>query len=628
MVNIQNLFSGLSIVVMAVILILGIMVVSRASKTRANYIFFVFIISIVLWLLVNFLLRFNFLGQSTFYILEFSFSVPALMIFLLFLFSAEFPNRLIKSFKFVYAFALVPLIYIFYLAHTDAIVTGFERQGTIVSAQYGWGFILFAIYTIVYLLLTFTMIYLQYKTSSEEVRRQVFFLFIGILVSGIVAVVADLAVPLIFNTNVLANFDSLGIIFLVIFTTYAILKHHLLDIKVILVETATILVSLAILAQTLLSQGFWEGFVNAIILLLVVYGGYLITKSVQNEIRQKEELQILSKQLEQANTHLKELDAMKTEFVSLASHELLTPVSAIEGYLSMLLDEKMARVDDPKAKKYLDNVYLSAKRLARLIADMLNISRIEEGRLSVEKSDVNVGDMINQVIDEIRFKAEERKQKIVFDNLQPSTVDRAPSVNSQQSTVNNYMTYGDPDKIKEIIINIIGNSIKYSMNPGTVTITVQKVPRQMVDSTWARIEADIKNRPLDDQEAIKSAVNPHYRELVGDEQLMISVKDQGVGIPREELPRLFKKFHRVGNYSTQESQGTGLGLYISRALVELQHGRIWADSEGEGKGSTFTFTMPELAVKDQILALEKQIPMDKEQMKPLARPMKSAAEEL
>ena len=123
-------------------------------------------------------------------------------------------------------------------------------------------------------------------------------------------------------------------------------------------------------------------------------------------------------------------------------------------------------------------------------------------------------------------------------------------------------------------------------------------------------------------------MDPHYRELVGEEQLMIAVKDQGVGIPREELPRLFKKFHRVGNYSTQESQGTGLGLYISRALVELQHGRIWADSEGEGKGSTFTFTLPELAVKDQIITLEKEIPMDKEQMKPLARPMKSAAEEL
>lgn len=642
MVNIQNLFSGMSIVVMAVILILGIMVVSRAAKTRTNYIFFIFIISIVLWLLVNFLLRFNFPGQSTFFILEFSFSVPALMIFLLFLFSAEFPNRLIRSYKSIYTLALVPLLPIVYLAHTGAIVTGFERQSTLISPQYGWGYILFVVYSIVYLLLTFIMIYMQYKSSSEEVKRQVFFLFIGILVSGTVAVIADLVVPLIFNTNVLANFDSLGIIFLVIFTTYAILKHHLLDIKVILVETATILVSLAILAQTLLSQGFWEGFVNFIILSLVVYGGYLITKSVQNEIRQKEELQILSKQLEQANAHLKELDAMKTEFVSLASHELLTPVSAIEGYLSMLLDEKMARVDDPKAKKYLDNVYLSAKRLARLIADMLNISRIEEGRLSVEKSEVNVGDTIDQVIAEIRFKAEERKQKIVFENPDSANKLRDSSLIAQNDTEiaqndteiprsardDEYATFADPDKIKEIAINIIGNSIKYSRDPGTITITVQKVPRQMVDSTWARIEADIKVRPLDDQEAIKSSVDPHYRELVGEEQLMITVKDQGVGIPREELPRLFKKFHRVGNYSTQESQGTGLGLYISRALVELQHGRIWADSEGEGKGSTFTFTLPELAVKDQILALEQQIPMDKEQMKPLARPMKSAAEEL
>jgi len=299
---------------------------------------------------------------------------------------------------------------------------------------------------------------------------------------------------------------------------------------------------------------------------------------------------------------------MKTEFVSLASHELLTPVSAIEGYLSMMLDEKLAKVEDPKAVKYMDRVYASAKRLARLVTDMLNVSRIEEGRLLIEKKDVNLSEIIKQTIDELKFKAEEKKQKIVFEMQ------------------NEAMTYADPDKLKEILINIIGNSIKYSKEPGTITVSVETAPTEQVQETWQKIEDEIKAGPLDDQEAIKSATDERLRRLVGERQILIHVKDQGIGIPREELPRLFKKFHRVGDYTTAESQGTGLGLYISRALVELHHGRIWADSEGPDHGSTFTFSLPEAVVQKEIQDLEAQVPQKKEQLKPLAQPPKEAEE--
>ena len=389
---------------------------------------------------------------------------------------------------------------------------------------------------------------------------------------------------------------------------YAILKYKLLNIKVIATEIGTFSVLLALFIQVLTSSDLSNFIIRGLIFVLALVGGLYLIKSVQHEIKQKEQLQELTTQLAQANNHLKELDEMKTEFVSLASHELLTPVSAIEGYLSMLLDEKMARVDDPKALRYLDNVYKSAKRLARLIADMLNISRIEEGRLLVEKMDVNLTELIHQVIDEVKFKADERKQKVVFENT--ATIPWA--------------TYADADKIKEVVVNIIGNSIKYSRDPGTITVTVEKVPTAQIQQKWDQLEEEIKSRPLDDQEAINSAVDPHYRQLVGDNQLVIKIKDQGIGIPVEELPRLFKKFHRVGNYSTQESQGTGLGLYISRALVELHHGRIWPDSEGEGKGSTFTFTLPDYASKEAVVELEKEVPQDKEKLKPLAKPMKMA----
>ena len=152
------------------------------------------------------------------------------------------------------------------------------------------------------------------------------------------------------------------------------------------------------------------------------------------------------------------------------------------------------------------------------------------------------------------------------------------------------------------------------------------MPTSWVKEKWQKVEDEIKERPLDDQEAIKSIADPHLRDLVGPQQLLISVQDQGIGIPKEELPRLFKKFHRVGDYTTAESQGTGLGLYISRALVELHHGRIWAASEGPSHGSTFTFSLPELASKQELIEMEVQAPKQKEALKPLARPVKEAEE--
>jgi len=260
---------------------------------------------------------------------------------------------------------------------------------------------------------------------------------------------------------------------------------------------------------------------------------------------------------------------------------------------------------------------------------MLNISRIEEGRLLVEKKEVNLNELVTQTIEELKFKAEERKQKVVFENQgsRPETsseILRHSPQNDTESAQNDnpkFETYADPDKIKEVIINIIGNSIKYSKNPGTISISIEKAPTEKVKEIWGKIEDKVKDQPLDDQESIKASVDEHYRQFVGDDQLLIIVRDQGIGIPREELTKLFKKFHRVGDYSTEESQGTGLGLYISRSLVELHHGRIWADSDGPGKGSTFTFSLPDISDKEELLKMEKEVSEQKEQLKPLAKPM-------
>ncbi len=507
---------------------------------------------------------------------------------------------------------------------TPLIVSSIQFESWGSNITYGKLFMLFTGYTVIVLLVLLTKFIISYiKIKSHTEREKIRLFFTGLILVTVINVIVQVVIRNIVGSDEYYRFGNYSVIIFVGYTAYAIIKHQLFNIKVILTEVGVAIVNIAILEQIFLPRNSWQVFINVILLLIVAYGSYVLVKSVIWEIKQKEELQKLSTDLAHANEHLKELDKMKTEFVSLASHELLTPVSAIEGYLSMMLDEHLAKVDDPTAARYLDRIYRSSKRLARLISDMLNISRIEEGRLLVEKKDIDLSELIKQVIDEIKFKAEEMKQTVIFDN------GKSEALNPKSETISNdqkeakWMTYGDPDKIKEVIVNLIGNSIKYSANPGEIKVIVKKVPTVVVQSTWQKIEDDIKERPLDDQEAITSAVNPHFKEIVGPEQLLISVKDQGIGIPRDELPRLFKKFHRVGDYSTAESQGTGLGLYISRALVELHHGRIWADSEGPSKGSTFTFSLPDISDKQQIIDLEKQVPQDKEKLKPLAKPMKA-----
>ncbi len=589
-------------------LFLGLLIYFSDSKSSANKIYALFSLVVVIWIISNYLVDRPIINEFALFWNRLNFASAISMAIVIFYFSFYFPIKSIFPvlWKILYLILSLTLLILILFTNLGIAKIEFLNWGTnAISGILFYPGLVLAIASIIGL---FINVGIKYRNSDKHGKIQLKYFIYGFIISIVIGLFTSALLPIITANYEYAKYAPIGMIFLLGFMAYAILKYQLFNIRVILTESAVALVVMAIFIQTLSSKNLSQGFLNGGILVVVIYGGYLIIKSVIQEIRFREELQQLSEQLARANSHLKELDKMKTEFVSLASHELLTPVSAIEGYLSMLLDEHMAKVEDPKARKYLGNVYSSAKRLARLIADMLNISRIEEGRLLVEKKDVDLSELVKQVIDEIKFKSEERNQKIVFENP------------------DGWKTYVDSDKIKEVIINLIGNSIKYSKNPGTITVRIEKVPTAWVKEKWQKIEEDIRARPLDDQEAINSAVNPYYRDFVGAQQLVVAVKDQGIGIPKEELSRLFKKFHRVGDFTTAESQGTGLGLYISRALVELNHGRIWADSEGVGKGSTFTFSLPDISDKKALLELEAQAPKQKESLKPLARPTKAAEE--
>jgi len=246
---------------------------------------------------------------------------------------------------------------------------------------------------------------------------------------------------------------------------------------------------------------------------------------------------LLYQQVEVSNVRLKELDKLKNEFVSVASHELRTPMTAIKSYLWMALEGKGGMLNE-KQKYYIQRGYNSVDRLIRLVNDMLNISRIESGKITIVLQSTDLLKMTQDVIDEVLPRAKELGVSI---NLQKP--DTLPNV------------LADLDKVKEVLINLIGNSLKFTPKDGTITISLS----QQGDYVETR------------------------------------VTDSGAGISPEDIGKLFQKFGLLeGSYATNQtstSMGTGLGLYICRAIIELHHGEIKAESEGRGKGSTFSFTL-------------------------------------
>jgi signal transduction histidine kinase len=262
-------------------------------------------------------------------------------------------------------------------------------------------------------------------------------------------------------------------------------------------------------------------------------------------------------QLTNANGKLKALDKLKNEFVSVASHELRTPMTAIKSYLWMALEGKGGNLND-KQKYYIERGYNSVDRLIRLVNDMLNISRIESGKITIDLQSADLVVMTQEVVDEVLLRANELG--VTIEMQKPDSLPRV---------------LADPDKIKEVLFNLIGNSLKFTPKGGTITISFSQ--------------------------------NAGFVET--------SVTDTGAGIATEDKGKLFQKFGLLeGSYVTNQtstSMGTGLGLFICRSIIELHHGQIKADSEGRGKGSTFSFTLKEFKESD-LQTLKKEKPADKD----------------
>ncbi|ADO77532.1 HAMP domain-containing sensor histidine kinase [Halanaerobium praevalens] len=236
-------------------------------------------------------------------------------------------------------------------------------------------------------------------------------------------------------------------------------------------------------------------------------------------------------------TNLKEIDNMKSEFVSTVSHEFRTPLTSMNMGLSMVINEDTGKLNEEQ-RELLEAAYEDVERLTGLVNDLLDLSKIESGRIEMEFDKVNINEIVEKTLDPFYKQAKEKEIALNF--------------NKQE---NNIFAWADPTKVSWVISNLIGNALRYA------------------DNGEIEIKAEVKGR-----------------------RVLVSVTDDGPGIPKEYQSKIFDKFVRAGNDKNEKS-GTGLGLAISKEIITAHNGRIWVESE-EGNGSTFSFYIPRFGYQE------------------------------
>lgn len=392
-------------------------------------------------------------------------------------------------------------------------------------------------YTVYFISVYSTGLLILYKKQKDckdgAICFQLFTVFWGILIPSIFGVIFNLFLPSPWFSDFTLIWLGPSFSMIMVGTVaYAVIKHQLMNIKVAAAQVFSYFLIAVFFIELFLSKSQSELMIRIVSLALIIVLSYFLVKSVRTEVRRREEMQKLALELEKANEALQMLNQAKTEFISIASHQLRTPLSIVKGYLSMILDGDYGSVKKSLAR-ILEKVYSSNERLINLVNELLNISRIESGRLEYRFEPVRLEKIVQELVDEFKMKAEAKKLELRFDY--PKNL---PKVNV------------DSQKIKEVISNLLDNSIKYT------------------EKGWVAVKLDYKNK-----------------------QIICSVVDTGLGIKPDEREKLFEKFARGQSSQFTSSHGLGVGLYICKKFIEGHGGKIWAESDGIGKGSKFSFSL-------------------------------------
>ncbi len=432
----------------------------------------------------------------------------------------------------IIAFSLYLPIFIF--SATKYSLSGFDTS-TCLSIEGPLGYYAYILEGIYFIWFAFISIKAYKKTKDLLHRQQLFFITLGTLLFLFAFSWGNLISSLTENWQI----SQIGLFFMPVligFLVYSIVKFKTFNIKIIATQALVVTLAALIAAQFIFIKSTVNFILNGTTLVAIIIFGTILVKSVSREITQKEQLQLLTSKLENANEKLKGLDKLKTEFLSLASHQLRSPITAIKGYTSMLLEGSFGAVNDSQ-KEAIDRVFQSSQHLAKVVDDLLNVTKIEQGGMQYIFERTDIEKLTHELVNELMVTASKKGLSLSFDTDKSGL----------------YTTRADSEKLRQVILNFIDNAIKYT-EQGSIKVFVA-----------------------------------HEKD-----EIAIAISDTGAGISPETKVKLFGKFNR-GEAGAMNAGGSGLGLYLAKEIIKAHDGRIDVASLGLGKGATFTVYLKSLA---------------------------------
>lgn len=518
----------------------GGFVIYKNPKSRVHRSYAFLSLSLLVWifstyfedivvshLIRNLLLRMDFASAV--------FAVSCLLLFCL-----EISKKLVDKFSYLrLGIFIIPTIISILVFFSDYVVKGYEVDSfgilipTLGSLEFIYNFLIVTIP-----LISIGLIISGYRAADRKEKAQYAYLFIGVFLTVVISLFTNVLFADYIQSSPFYGFYSrLGVfssIFIVIFPGYAMLRYRLLDMKIIATELLSFIILLVTFVQIFLAETPYQILIRGIVFVAMLILVVMLLRSVDIEIKRKEELQEMATKLALTNEELRKLDNTKSEFISIASHQLRTPLTAIKGFLSLVLEGSYGKLSG-EIEDVLNKVYSANNHLVELVENLLNISRIESGRIQYQFAPTDIADVIRELSDAFSVVAKGRNLNLAF-------------VYPEESVPPFLM---DSQKIREVISNMIDNAIKYTQQGG-VTLRLS-----------------------------------HEGERV-----RVAVSDTGVGIAPEDLSVLFQKFRRGKESGKVNVSGTGLGLYVGKSFAEAHGGRIFVESDGIGKGSTFVLELP------------------------------------
>jgi signal transduction histidine kinase len=522
-----NLFS--TVLAAGVASFLGAIVYTNDRKSTTNIAYAILAGVFSVWTFVNHALLIAGEDSMLFWIRVLIILTPPQVLLLLF-FIQHFPKKSITVNR-QYIVGIIALtILMMWMAGSSGLITSVTYINGNIEPVTGSLMPVFISLVVFYSLITLIIVFKKFREANYVVRRQWFTISTGFVTSyGLLIFLVILRI-FVFNDNTYVAYAPIFLLPIFVSVGYAILKRNVFNLKVVGTQILVFIVLAISFIEVLLSNTSRTFAVSAIMAGFIMFFGLLLVKGVLDEIKSHEEMEKLTNNLREANK-------VKSQFLSFASHQVKAPMTVVKGYATLLTEGSYGKIP-VKAKETAQKIYDSADKLINLVNDLLDIRKLEAGKVAYEFAKVDLSVLLKEIYSSMKPLADAKRLEFAFQD-QPDGI----------------FVKADKNKIEQVFRNLIDNAVKYT------------------DKGWIKMELDVLK-----------------------DKVAITVSDSGRGMDPETLDKLFDQFTRAKN---EKIKGTGLGLFIAKKFVKTHGGTIRAQSLGIGKGSNFTVQLPKFGkIKD------------------------------